>query len=149
MPRPCVLAKELARGVARSFAQRGYTTLLEFPLHNGRRADLIGLGRDGGLVIVEVKSSAADFRSDHKWPEYRGYCDRLYFAVAADFPAALIPEDCGLIVADPFGGSILREAPEAPLAAGRRRALTLRFARIAASRLARLVDPAALVPEPG
>ena len=54
-----------------------------------------------------------------------------------------------MIVADPFGGSILREAPEAPLAAGRRRALTLRFARIAASRLARLVDPAALVPEPG
>src|ERR1700687_4264050 len=90
----------LARGVARALAQRGYATLTEVSLANGRRADVIGLGRGGELVIVEVKSSVQDFRSDAKWPEYREFCDRFYFAVGADFPQALIPEECGLIVAD-------------------------------------------------
>jgi hypothetical protein len=149
MPQSCVIAKELARGVARALAQRGYTTLAEVPLANGRRADILGLGRDGSLLIVEVKSSVADFRSDRKWQDYRAFCDRLAFAVAADFPARLIPEDCGLIVADPFGAAILREGIEGPLAAARRRALTLRFARLAASRLIRILDPSAFDPEPG
>ena len=79
------------------------------PLANGRRADMLALGRDGELVIVEIKSSVADFRADRKWPEYRDYCDRLYFAVAGGFPQELIPEECGLIVADGFGAAFLRE----------------------------------------
>jgi hypothetical protein len=149
MTEPRDLAKELARGVARMLAQLGAATLLEVPLANGRRADLLALGRDGGLLIVEVKSSVADFRSDRKWPDYRQFCDRLAFAVPADFPQPLIPADCGLIVADPFGALVLREGAAVPLAAARRKALTLRFARIAASRMQRLLDPAALAPEPG
>ncbi len=143
------LAKDIARGTQRALAQLGWASLAETPLANGRRADLLALGSDGTFLIVEVKSSVADFRSDRKWPEYHEFCDRLYFAVAADFPAVLIPADCGLIVADPFGATILREAPEVPLASARRRALTLRFARLAASRLTRLLDPASLDPEPG
>jgi hypothetical protein len=149
MTDPRDLAKDLARGVARTLAQRGFATLAEVPLANGRRADLLALGRDGTLVIVEIKSSPTDFRSDHKWPDYRAFCDRLSFAVPADFPQALIPEDCGLIVADPFGALILREGAAIPLAAARRKAVTLRFARLAASRMQRLTDPAALAPEPG
>jgi len=94
----------LARGVCRALAQRGYSTLTEFSLANGRRADVIGLGRGGELVIVEVKSSVQDFRSDGKWPEYREFCDRFYFAVPEGFPRDLIPEDCGLIMADRKGG---------------------------------------------
>src|SRR5579883_3189867 len=90
----------LARGVGRALAQLGYATLLEMSLANGRRADVMGLGRGGELVIVEVKSSLRDFRSDAKWREYRAYCDRFYFAVAEGFPREAIPEDCGLIVAD-------------------------------------------------
>jgi hypothetical protein len=142
------LAKELARGVARMLAHLGAATLLEVPLANGRRADLLALGRDGSLLIVEVKSSVADFRSDRKWPDYRHFCDRLAFAVPADFPQPLIPADCGLIVADPFGAHVLREGETTKLAAARRKALTLRSARIAASRMQRLLDPAALAPEP-
>jgi len=143
------IPKELARGVARALAQLGMASLLEVPLANGRRADLLALAPDGALLIVEVKSSVADFRSDRKWPDYREFCDRLAFAVAADFPRQLIPEDCGLIVADPFGAVILREGALTPLAAARRRALTLRFARLGASRLRRLLDPGAVEPEPG
>jgi hypothetical protein len=141
------LAKELARGAARCLLQLGYATLAEAPLANGRRADLLALGSDGVLLIVEVKSSVADFRSDRKWADYRDYCDRLSFAVPADFPKALIPDDCGLIVADPFGALVLREGVLHALSPARRRALTLRFARLAAERLTRFLDPAARAPE--
>ena len=132
----------LARGVGRALAQRGYATLTEVSLANGRRADVMGLGRAGELVIVEVKSSLQDFRSDAKWPEYREFCDRFYFAVAEDFPREAIPGDCGLIVADGFGGAVLREAPVLALSAARRKAVTLRFAVVGSERLRRLLDPA-------
>jgi len=55
----------------------------------------------------------------------------------------LIPEECGLMVADPFGAVLLREARATPLNPSRRRALTLRFARTAAARLHRSLDPEA------
>ena len=131
----------LARGVCRALEQFGYTSLVEFPLANGRRADILALSKNGDLVIVEIKSSVADFRADRKWTAYRDFSDRLYFAVPNEFPGALIPEECGLIVADPFGAALLRDGSTTPLNPGRRRALTLRFARIAAARLRRYLDP--------
>jgi hypothetical protein len=132
----------LARGVGRALAQRGYASLTEVSLANGRRADVMGLGRAGELVIVEVKSSLQDFRGDAKWPEYREFCDRFYFAVAEQFPREAIPADCGLIVADGFGAAVLREAPLMPVAAARRKAVMLRFALLGSDRLRRLLDPA-------
>jgi hypothetical protein len=135
------LAPALARGVGRALAQLGYASLTEFPLANGRRADLIGLSRSGELIIVEIKSSVADFRADRKWASYKDFADRLYFAVPQEFPSHLIPEDCGLIVADAFGAAILRHGVSASLAAARRRAVTLRFALAAAARLRRHLDP--------
>jgi hypothetical protein len=132
----------LARGVGRALAQRGYASLSEVSLANGRRADVMGLGRAGEIVIVEVKSSLQDFRGDAKWPEYREFCDRFYFAVAEQFPREAIPADCGLIVADGFGAAVLREAPLMPVAAARRRAVMLRFALLGSDRLRRLLDPA-------
>jgi hypothetical protein len=134
----------LARGVCRALDQLGYASLVEFPLANGRRTDVLALGRRGDLIAVEIKSSVADFRADQKWPSYREFADRLYFAVASGFPIALIPEDCGIMVADAFGGSVLREGQTTTLTAGRRRAVTLRFAWIAAARLRRSLDPEAM-----
>ena len=131
----------LARGVCRALDQLGYASLLEFPLANGRRADVFAIGKAGDLTIVEIKSSVADFRADRKWASYRDFSDRLYFAVASGFPAALIPDECGLMVADAFGAAVLRDGQTLRLASGRRRALTLRFARIAAIRLQRSLDP--------
>lgn len=133
----------LARGVCRTLEQLGYVSLVEFPLANGRRADILALGKTGELVIVEIKSSVADFRADRKWSAYRDFSDRLYFAVPNDFPRPLIPDECGLMVADSFGATVLRDGSTTRLDAGRRRALTMRFARIAATRLRRLLDPEA------
>ncbi len=149
MSDPRDFPKELARGVCRALARRGFATLVEVSLANGRRADVLALGRDGELVIVEIKSSVADFKGDRKWPEYRAFCDRLYFAIPEQFPQELIPEECGLMVADAFGAAVLREAQTASLAAGRRRALMLRFARLGAGRLRRLLDPGIDDPEFG
>jgi hypothetical protein len=57
------------------------------------------------------------------------------------FPLELLPAQHGLIVADKFGAAIVREAPHAPIAAARRKALLIRFARTAAERFARSADP--------
>jgi len=138
---PPASAALLARGTCRALGQLGYASLVEFPLASGRRADILALGNKGDLIIVEIKSSVADFRSDRKWTSYRDFADRLYFAVPNDFPALLIPEECGLIVADRFAAAVLRHGVLTPLAAARRRALTLRFARHAATRLRRELDP--------
>jgi hypothetical protein len=144
-PAPAAL---LARSTCRALEQLGYASLLEFPLANGRRADILALGKSGDLLIVEIKSSVADFRADRKWAAYWEFADRLYFAVSNAFPVVLIPEECGLIVADGFGAAVLRHGVETPLAAARRKAVTLRFALAAASRLRHQLDPqAGLLPE--
>ena len=133
----------LARGICRALEQLGYASLLEFPLANGRRADILALGKTGEVAIIEIKSSVADFRADRKWAFYREFADRLYFAVPNGFPVLLIPEECGLIVADAFGAAVLRHGVLTPLVPARRRALTLRFALAAATRLRRQLDPQA------
>lgn len=126
----------VTRGAARLLSALGYAPLAEVTLPNGRRADLMALGPKGELFIVEVKSSLEDFRTDQKWREYRPYCDAFAFAVAPEFPRDVLPEEPGLIVADGFGGAVLREAPVTPLAGARRKALTIAFGRLAALRAA-------------
>lgn len=129
------LAEQICRGALRVLSSFGYQGVTEVSLANGRRADILALGPKGQVTIVEVKSSVVDFRSDTKWPEYQPFCDQFLFAVHADFPQALIPDEAGLIVSDAYGGAIVREAPEDRLSAARRKAVTLKFARIAAMRL--------------
>lgn len=126
----------VTRGAARLLAALGYAPLTEVTLPNGRRADLMALGPKGELFIVEVKSSLEDFRTDQKWHEYAPYCDAFAFAVAPEFPREVLPDEPGLIVADGFGGAVLREAPVIPLAGARRKALTIAFGRLAALRAA-------------
>lgn len=134
-------AAAIARGLRRMLWARGLATVTELVLANGRRADVVALSDRGEIWIVEVKSSVADFRADTKWPEYRDYCDRLLFAVDRDFPVEILPADTGLVIADPYGAELLREAPLTPLAGARRKAMTQRFARAAALRLHALADP--------
>ena len=138
-----LLATLLARGVCRALGALDYASLVEFPLADGRRADVLALGKSGDFIIVEIKTSVADFRADRKWANYRDFSDRFCFAVPDGFPAALIPEECGLMVADPFDAALLRHGAPTPLSPGRRRSLTLRFARLAALRLRRHLDPEA------
>lgn len=125
----------LARGVTRVLTDHGLASVLEVPLANGRRADVMGLTAHGEIWIVETKSCLQDFSCDGKWPDYVDFCDRFFFGVSEEFPRELIPEEVGLIVADGFGGAILRDCAPRPLAGARRKAVTLLFARLAAQRL--------------
>jgi len=127
----------VTRGAARLMLALGHAPLLEVGLPNNRRADIMALGPRGQIVIVEVKSSPEDYLTDRKWQDYAPYCDSFFFAVAPEFPRAILPDEPGLIVADAFGGAVLRDAPAAALSGPRRKALTLAFARLAAMR-----DPA-------
>jgi hypothetical protein len=136
------VTREVCRGVCRLLRDLGHACLAELPLPNGRRADVVALSQSGDLWIVEVKSGVEDFRTDHKWPEYRDFSDALFFAVAPGFPLGLLPADTGLILADRYGGEIVRQAPETRLAPARRKAMTLRFAHCAALSLQAALDPA-------
>ncbi len=129
------IAADIAVGVTRVLQRFNFVSVMEMTLVNSRRADICALGPKGEVCIVEIKSSVADFKSDNKWHEYKPFCDQFYFAVGHDFPQDLIPQSAGLIIADKFGGAILREPEIDRLAAARRKAMTLRFARLATRRL--------------
>lgn len=133
----------IARGVARHLRGHGFVSLPEMPLPSGLRADLLALGPKGEIWIVECKSSRADYRADAKWTGYLEWGDRFFWAVGADFPRDILPPDSGLILADGYGAGIMRMPDASPLAAARRRAVTVRFARLAAARLQAFIDPGA------
>jgi hypothetical protein len=136
-----VAAADVARGTSRLLLAEGLRPILEFTLPNGRRLDVAALAPDGSIIGVEIKVSLTDLRADEKWPDYVSYCDLFFFAVPPEFPQGGLPPETGLIVADRFGGAIVRESPRMKVVTARRRALTLRFAMIAAARLARTLDP--------
>jgi hypothetical protein len=142
-----LVARDVARGVARLFFRQDLVALCEVALGNGRRADLMALDAKGCVTIVEIKCSRADLRGDMKWPDYLDYCDRFCWAVPAGFDLAPFdepwfqPELSGLIVADRYDAEMLREPAHRPLAPARRRTETLRFARRAARRLLGEIDP--------
>ena len=133
----------LARGVSRHLVDLGFAALEEFVPARGLRVDVMALGPKGELWVVECKSSLADYRGDHKWTGYLEWCDRMFWAVGADFPVDVLPEDTGLIIADGYDAEVIRMAPEDRLAAARRKALTLKFARDSARRLQGYRDPSA------
>lgn len=128
-------ATEVANGVRNLFYDLGYSSITEMRLASGRRADVVGLDRRGRFSIVEIKTSRADLRSDHKWFEYRDFCDDFYFAVPVDFPLQIVPNDTGLIVADRFAGEIIRSSTRCPMPSARRSRQIMQFARTAGVRL--------------
>jgi hypothetical protein len=134
-------AAALQRGVCRAMRALGHSVVTELSLANGRRADVVALSGTGDVTIVEIKSCLLDYQSDGKWQDYLPFCDRLYFAVSADFPREIIPPSAGLIIADRYGAELLREPLEERLPAARRKAMMLCFARAAALRLQLHLDP--------
>jgi hypothetical protein len=128
-------AMMVRRGVQVLLADLRFAVLPELTLSNGRRADLIALSEKGDIWIIEIKSSIEDFRVDRKWPDYRRYCDRLFFATHPGVPIDIFPEDCGLLLSDGYAGHMHRDAPDHRLAPATRKAVTLEFSRTAAQRL--------------
>ena len=131
----------LARGVSRHMRMLGFATVEEFVPARGLRIDVMALGPKGEFWVIECKSSRADFQADRKWAGYLEFADRYFWAVHSDFPDELLPEETGLIIADEYDAEVIRMGPENKLAPARRKKLTLKFARDAATRLRALRDP--------
>ncbi|WP_337660239.1 MmcB family DNA repair protein [Anderseniella sp. Alg231-50] len=139
--RQSATAAAVQRGTGRMLLSAGFASISEVSLANGRRADLIAVNAKGEIWIVEIKSSPADYLSDHKWHDYMAYCDRFYFAIPPDMDRGLVDEAAGLMIADAWGAEIVREASEARLSGARRKAVTLLLARSASMRLQSTIDP--------
>lgn len=79
-------AEALKKASAFMFFRYGYsmTTELGVMKWGRRRADVIGNKISGDLVLIEVKSSVADFRADKKWTEYLPFADRVYLALTKE-----------------------------------------------------------------
>lgn len=131
----------LARGVCRHMLSHDFVTVEELVPTQGLRVDVMALGPKGEVWVIECKSSRADFQSDHKWQGYLEWCDRFFWAVDADFPTELLPEDTGIILADGYDAEILRMGPETRLAPARRKVMVQKFARHAALRWHAARDP--------
>lgn len=131
----------LARGVSRHLRHHDFVSVEEFVPTRGLRVDVMALGPKGEIWVVECKSSRADFQSDQKWQGYLEWCDRYFWAVDAEFPTDLLPENTGLIIADAYDAEIIRMAPEDKLAAPRRKVMVQKFARHAARHLQGFRDP--------
>lgn len=69
--------------VARYYYKKGRQSFFELGLCTmGRlRADVFVLAMNGHIVIVEVKSSLADFRTDKKMKAYEEYSNQTYLAL--------------------------------------------------------------------
>ena len=140
-------ALTIRRGLQRLFIDMQAVMLPEMTLASGRRADLMVLTPNGDFWIIEIKSSVEDLRADGKWPDYRDWCDQLYFATHPDVPMEIFPPEAGFILADGHGAEILRDAPEHRLAGARRKSVMSRFARTGAHRLL-LAELAGIAIEP-
>lgn len=140
--RQSATALRVQRGVMRMLRQtHDMACYAEVTLRSGRRADVLAVGPKGEIWIVEIKSSLIDFQIDRKWPEYREFSDKFFFAKPPELDASIFPASEGLIVADGHDGAILRDSPNTPLAPARRKALMLKLARLGADRIHALMDP--------
>ena len=131
----------LARGVSRALRGHDFVSVEELVPAPGLRVDVMGLGPKGEIWVIECKSSRADFAADHKWQGYLEWCDRFFWAVDADFPTELLPDETGLIIADAYDAEIIRMGEESKLAPARRKVMMQKFARHAAIRAQAARDP--------
>lgn len=111
------VAEGLKLAAAFLFFKKGYSCAFEVAISawGARRADVIGNRIRGNLVMVEVKSSVEDFRTDKKWPEYMRsrMVDQFYFIFTEDVWAKIqarpdlakrIQRTPGVILLDPKTG---------------------------------------------
>jgi hypothetical protein len=75
-----------------------FSAITELPLLSGRRTDIVALSMDATIIIVEIKSSVADFRAGGNTAPLR----QILLCLPASMPVDIIPEDAGLILADAY-----------------------------------------------
>src|SRR5262245_65459997 len=79
-------ALAVARGTTRLLHSPGFSVVSALPLASGRRADLVALGADGEVWLVELQSSGADRRGDEEGLDCRLEVSRRVDASQAQAP---------------------------------------------------------------
>lgn len=70
------------------------------------RADLVAANMGSYIVIVETKSSVADFRTDKKWHKYQAFANKFYFAFSSEVYEKVkskLPTGVGVFIVYPSG----------------------------------------------
>ena len=80
---PVLIADVIKATIAKRYKAKHRAVFFEIGVVSGGklRADVLALAMNGHVVIVEVKSSVADFRTDKKMEGYLPYCNQFYLAV--------------------------------------------------------------------
>lgn len=87
-------ANRIRQLVSRYYTKKRWAVHFEVGLCKGGkyRADVVAMTLGAYIVVVEVKSSVADFRSDKKMQEYLKFCNQLYVACTAEVYAKIKSE---------------------------------------------------------
>ncbi len=108
-------ANHIRSVIARRYAKMRWAVHYEVGLvKKGRlRADVVAMTMGAYFVIVEVKSSVADFRSDRKASSYLKYSNQTYFAMTAKVYSKVkdeIPKDFGVFVVSESSCKVVKKA---------------------------------------
>lgn len=84
-------ASHIRQVVAARYTKKLWAVNFEVGLCKGGRfrADVLAINMGGGIDVVEVKSSVADFRADKKMGEYLRFADKVYLACTHDVYAKI------------------------------------------------------------
>lgn len=99
-------ADQIKQAVARYWTEKNFAVHFEMGVcsYGTLRADVVALNMAARLVIIEVKSSVSDFRTDKKWQGYAQFCNQFYFAMTEAVYAKVkdeIPRNIGVFVVRP------------------------------------------------
>lgn len=72
---------------------RGYAVYREISIAGGNslRGDVVGINSKKEIVVIEVKSGKADYKSDTKWVKYLAFCHKLYFLFPENTIDSIVP----------------------------------------------------------
>ena len=129
--------QRITDAIARSYYGQGDGVLREFKLGNRRRVDLVTVNDRGWIMIIEIKSSPEDFRSDKKWGVYVDWADQFYFGVAYDFPIDILPREHGILTTDGFDVYQVQPSPVHKLNGSRRNKMLRKMAKVSMRRIER------------
>lgn len=108
-PARSLVAAALKKAAAFYLFRYGFAVTYELGVMpwGSRRADIVANKVSGKIVILEVKSSLADFRTDKKWRSYLDYCDKFMFCTTEDVYEKIkdeLPKEVGVVCLSPSTG---------------------------------------------
>lgn len=87
------ITASITKTIARYYTKKRFCVNTELGLRSRRqgsiRADIIAMNMKNEIIIVEVKSSMADYLADTKYHLYLDYCNKLYIACPPNVAAKI------------------------------------------------------------